>query len=99
MTASRYSYLDQESEEVATNLSYELFIQVVTLITLFLLAGIYVLPLPVQVVQVLSTVDYMVALIFLLDFLRSLRLSQNKLRYFLLGGWVDLLGILPPRKK
>ena len=95
MTASRYSYLDQESEEVATNLSYELFIQVVTMITLFLLAGIYVLPLPVQVVQVLSTVDYMVALIFLLDFLRSLRLSQNKLRYFLRGGWVDLLGSLP----
>jgi voltage-gated potassium channel len=68
---------------------------VVTLITLFLLAGIYLLPFPPQVVQVLTTVDYMVAIIFMLDFLRSLRLAQNKLRYFIRGGWIDMLGSLP----
>jgi voltage-gated potassium channel len=95
MTASRYSYLDPESDEVAINLTYELFIQVVTGITLLLLAGIYLLPLPVQVDQVLATVDYVLAFIFLLDFLRSLRLARHKAGYLLRGGWLDLLGSLP----
>jgi hypothetical protein len=93
-TVSRYSYLEAESGEVATNLSYELFIMVVTLITLFLLAGIYLLPFPPQVVQVLTTVDYMVAIIFMLDFLRSLILAQHSFRY-LSAGLDDMLGSLP----
>lgn len=95
MTSSRYSYFEQESPDVATNLTFELFIQVVTVITLFLLVGIYLLPLPDQVVQVLLTADYMIAAIFLLDFLRSLYLARNKASYMLHGGWVDLLGSLP----
>lgn len=95
MSQSRYSYLDRESEEVATNLSYELFIQLVTLIALVILAGIYLLPLPFPVKEVLQTVDYMIAVIFLVDFLRSLKLARSKLGYFIRGGWIDLLGSLP----
>jgi voltage-gated potassium channel len=95
MSAHRYSFLEAEPGEVSTNLAYELFIQVVTLIALFLLVGIYILPLPVEVVQVFVTVDTMVSLIFFIDFLRSLRLARNKASYMLRGGWLDLLGSLP----
>jgi voltage-gated potassium channel len=48
-----------------------------------------------EVRQVLDYADYGVCALFLLDFLGSLWLAQNRWRYILHWGWLDLLSSIP----
>jgi len=52
-------------------------------------------PLRAETVQILTYADYGVCLFFLMDFVISLVYAENRLRYLLTWGWVDLLSSVP----
>jgi voltage-gated potassium channel len=45
--------------------------------------------------QILLYADYAVCLLFFIDFLHSLYIAPNKLRYLTSWGWIDLLSSIP----
>ena len=45
--------------------------------------------------QILIYADYVVCLLFFLDFLHSLYTAPNKIRYMASWGWIDLLSSIP----
>ena len=75
---------------------YEMFIVVLTvysLLILFLIIAPFVSP---EVTQLLLGIDFIVSVIFLLDFFNNLRITSDKSHYFFKqGGWLDLLGSIP----
>lgn len=74
---------------------YRMFIILVTLIAL-VLAGLYSLaPLPDHAREVLYILNYVDALILLIDFFVRLVQAPRKLRYLLPLGLLDLVGSLP----
>lgn len=73
---------------------YELFILVLTVFSLLLVAAYYLFPLTEATKEALLWVDLPISLLFLVDFLRSLRRAPDK-RAYLKWGWVDLLGSIP----
>lgn len=52
-------------------------------------------PLRDETLKILTYGDYVVCLFFLLDFVISLVHAQNRVRYLLTWGWVDLLSSAP----
>jgi len=75
---------------------YDLAIGILAIISLIILVVIIFVPLPSSTVDTLNTLENLLCVVFLFDFLRSLRLAPNKWNYFLRGGgWLDLLGSLP----
>lgn len=75
--------------------NYELFILGLTIYSLAVAVAIVVAANP-AVDSILYWSDFLVCLIFLVDFLASLRQAQSKMNYFLRqGGWLDLLGAIP----
>ena len=76
--------------------SYDLFILVLTIFSLLLAAGLFLLPLAPATDAILLRVDFLICAIFLFDFLLSLQRAPNKADYFVKrGGWLDLLGSIP----
>jgi voltage-gated potassium channel len=57
---------------------------------------IFVFPISTQSRQVVVTVEVLISILLLLDFLYLLRGAPNRRRYFVRGlGWMDLVGSLP----
>jgi len=76
--------------------SYDLFILVLTIFSLLLAAGLFLLPLAPATDAILLRVDFLICAIFLFDFLLSLQRAPDKMGYFVKhGGWLDLLGSIP----
>jgi voltage-gated potassium channel len=75
---------------------YEMFIVVLTfysLLILFLIIAPFVSP---EVTQLLLGIDFIISVIFLVDFFNNLRITPNRSHYFFKqGGWLDLLGSIP----
>lgn len=80
---------------VIGQVTYELYIGVVTLIALAVAAGYFLLPLPQPMWEVLKITDSINALVLLLDFFVRLRGAPRKLTYLLKGGMLDALSGLP----
>ncbi len=75
---------------------YDLAIGAVALFSLVILVLLVFVPLSPSTVDVFNTLENLLCVLFLFDFLRSLVRAQKKWRYlFLEGGWLDLLGSLP----
>ena len=75
--------------------AYEIFILVVTVLSLAVMAAL-LLPLDSQTVDALLVWDNFICLIFLGDFLYNITGSHPKREYFLhQRGWLDLLGSIP----
>ena len=75
--------------------SYEIFILVLTLMSLLVMA-LLLLPLPPAVHDILTVYDNLFCLIFLGDFAYNLTGSHPKSEYFIRRrGWLDLLGSIP----
>jgi len=75
--------------------NYELFILGLTVYSLAVAVAIVVAANP-AVDSILYWTDLLVCLVFLVDFLVSLRQAPSKMNYFLRqGGWLDLLGAIP----
>ncbi len=79
----------------AISATYQLFIILLTINALVVMAAYYVLPLPVEVKQVLYILDSLNAFILLGDFFYRLVRAPSRLRYFISLGWLDLIGSLP----
>jgi voltage-gated potassium channel len=75
--------------------AYEIFILVVTVLSLAVMASL-LLPLDQATVDALLVWDNFICLIFLADFVYNLTGSHPKREYFLhQRGWLDLLGSIP----
>ena len=77
------------------SVTYQLFIVLLTINALAVMAAFYVLPVPVEVKQVLYVLDSLNAFILLGDFFYRLYRAPSRLRYFISLGWLDLIGSLP----
>lgn len=76
-------------------MSYQLFMLVLCVYTLFSL-GIEVILRPEGEVQtLLNYADTVICVLFLGDFLMSLAYAPNRWRYFITWGWLDLLSSIP----
>ena len=78
----------------ASNGIYDLFIVALTIFSLVMVGGYYLLPLTKATEQALLWIDIPISLIFLADSFGSLRRAPDK-RAFLKWGWLDFLGSLP----
>ncbi len=78
------------------DVTYEVFIWIVTVIALALLLLYYFAPLSTEVQEVLFAVDAMfVCPVLLFDVGRTLYKASNRKRYALTWGWLDFLGSVP----
>ena len=77
------------------NTSYELFIFVLTVISLVIMA-LSLLPLPAAVLELLVFCKNSLCVVFLIDFGANLLRAPTRRGYFIdQRGWLDLLGSLP----
>lgn len=78
------------------NASYDIFILVLTIFSLFVTTLILLWPMRPTTEAVLLRVDLLICGIFLFDFMIIFWRAPNKIGYFFLGGgWLDLLGSVP----
>ena len=76
--------------------AYDLVIGILAIFSLVILIIPLIVQLPPSTVDMLNTVENLLCVVFLADFLRSLFRAQSKWGYFLKGGgWLDLLGSIP----
>jgi CHASE3 domain sensor protein len=83
---------DQEKD--ARRTTYLLFISAVAVISLVVAISYYLVGDP-QIKQVLFILDTIYALIFLLDFLLRLNITDQRRKYFFRWGWFDLATCIP----
>jgi len=91
-----------ETQNVAQNgarrnsASYELFILALTIFSLVVAAIIILWPLKPTTKAVFLRVDFLISIVFVVDFLIVFWRAPNKTGYFFMGGgWLDLLGCVP----
>ena len=76
--------------------AYDLCIGILAIFSLVILILPLIVQLPPSTVDTLDTVENLLCVVFLADFIRSLFRAQSKWGYFLKGGgWLDLLGSIP----
>jgi len=74
---------------------YLLFILALSLFALLLLGASVVLPMSSETRQILDYADDILCAAFFVDFLLTLWRAENRWRYFLRWGWIDLLSCIP----
>jgi voltage-gated potassium channel len=75
--------------------AYDLFILVLTILSLLLMVGL-LLPIPQVTRDLLVIYDNLICIVFLLDFAIRLRRAPSRRGYFFgEKGWLDLLGSIP----
>ena len=77
------------------SVTYQLFIILLTINALVVMVAYYLLPVPVEVKQVLYILDSLNAFILLGDFFYRLYRAPSRLRYFIALGWLDVIGSAP----
>lgn len=88
--------LTTNSNGNASYSTYDLFILIVSVLSLGVMTLYYLTPGTAKEKPITYALDNLFSLIFLFDFFRSLYLAHDRKRYFLPGGgWLDLLGSLP----
>jgi voltage-gated potassium channel len=75
--------------------SYLIFILVLSIIALLVLAVETIFKIDASTRQILEYADYAICAIFFLDFLLMLYKAENKVKYFVTWGWLDLLSSVP----
>jgi voltage-gated potassium channel len=74
---------------------YQFFMLALCLWALLTLGAGTFLPLDANTRAILSTADVVICGFFFLDFLYSLYVAPNKLRYLTTWGWIDLISSIP----
>ena len=74
---------------------YQIFMLVLCLYSLATLTIQAVVKLDAETRAILDYADNVVCLFFFIDFLRSLMLEDNRLRYMYTWGWIDLASSIP----
>ena len=84
-----------EAERPRISNAYELFIFLLTILSLFTMVGL-LLPLATQTHQLLEIYDLIICLVFLFDFGLRVKRAPTFRTYFVHErGWLDLLGSIP----
>jgi voltage-gated potassium channel len=87
--------MDAPAEQRQFSNAYELFILVLTIISLAVMV-VLILPVSDPTEQLLSVYDNVICVVFLFDFTLRLRRASPKRSYFIgERGWLDLLGSFP----
>jgi len=74
---------------------YQIFMLALCLYALGALAARAAIRVNESTAVILDTADYAVCLVFFVDFLWSLKRADDRWRYFITWGWIDLLSSLP----
>ena len=74
---------------------YQLFMLILCTYVLLALAAGAFLPLNPTTKETLQYVDTGICVLFLLDFMYSMAVADNRRRYFFTWGWIDLLSSIP----
>ena len=77
------------------NLSYVIFILALSVIAILALSIQALFTLDQATIQVLVYLDYAICFLFFIDFLILFFQAENKFKYFITWGWIDLLSSLP----
>ena len=93
MTESTNEANGKNDRETAS-ITYRLFILGMSVYAIMGWIGIFILPLPASTTSILISIDRLVSLVFLYDFLRNLLSASDKLAY-MKWGWLDLLSSIP----
>lgn len=75
--------------------AYELFILGLCILALVIVAEETFSKVSPDILYVLQTIDFMICLIFIGDFIIRLSMAENRLKYFFTWGWIDLLSSIP----
>ena len=81
-------------DPASVNTTYELFIIIIAILSLLAISVLLFASLPAQVDIIIYRINFVISLVFLVDFFRSLSLAKDKLHY-LRWGWLDLLAGIP----
>jgi len=74
---------------------YLIFMLALSVLGLLLLGAGVALPLTAETRQILDYADDVLCLLFFIDFIHSMWRAENKWRYFIQWGWIDLLSCIP----
>jgi len=84
-----------EDGQVMLSLPWELFVLGLAILSIVNLVLAFVLRNP-DLVQIVSFIDGIIILVFLVDLLRRLGVAEDNRKYFIQGsGWVDAVSIIP----
>lgn len=83
------------SESVNDFTTYDLFILLLSLISLIVMLFILLPFSKLREREIAYGLDFIISLVFLADFFRSLRRASDRRQYLRAGGWLDLLGSIP----
>jgi voltage-gated potassium channel len=76
-------------------LIYHLISGLFSILAVTLLSFSLIADLPSEAENMIFYVDYSLCAFFLFDFCKSLYISENKIKYFLTIGWIDLISSIP----
>jgi voltage-gated potassium channel len=74
---------------------YDLYMLGISTFAIGILAADALVPLTSPTHHVLEYADTALCLLFLIDFARNLKRAPNRTRYFVRGGWLDLISSVP----
>ena len=74
---------------------YQLFMLILCVYVLLALAAGVFLPMGAHSKEILQYIDTGVCVLFLMDFLYSFAVADNRRRYFFTWGWIDLVTSIP----
>lgn len=77
------------------SVSYSLFIIIISIFSLGILAGDLFFISDPSIVSVIQQIDIIICGLFFMDFLYTLYMSENRLKYMYTWGWIDLLSCVP----
>ena len=77
------------------NISYSILTIVLSIFSIGLLAGDMLFVTNPDIVLVIQRLDLLICMIFFFDFLYTLYTAENKVKYFITWGWIDLLSCIP----
>jgi voltage-gated potassium channel len=87
-------FLTGDKEEDTVRITYFIFIGSISLLAFGVALLYYIIPNP-EIRQVLFILDTIYAIIFLIDFILRYRAVDDKKRYMLSWGWLDLITSIP----
>ena len=86
---------DVQNRSFITRITYELFISLVTIISLVTVTCIYFIPVPTVVKEVLKITDSITAVVLLTDFFLRFFNQPSKKKYIFGPGFFDLVSSIP----
>ena len=81
--------------ETSPALGYQLFILLLSVAALLLAAALAIVGPHTQVAQLLEYADFVVCIVFLIDFIVTLAYAPDKSKYLMTWGWLDAISAIP----